>query len=105
MIWAALTVAGKWLKMVPREVWYALAAAALLWWIDHRAYDRGYQARTAEYEAEARKAVERARVADQAAGDTVDETRTEVEQGNEDARNAARDSDDPLRAGLDRLRQ
>lgn len=105
MIFAALLKGWNILKLIPREVWYFLAAAALAWFVDHRAYQRGYGDSEAEHAELARKAAERARVADSAANDTVTRTTDEVEKGNDDARKAAEGSDDPLRAGLDRLRR
>lgn len=88
------------LKGVPSGVWVAIAAALLLWWIDNRAYDRGYSDRTAEYEQAAREAAERAREADGFSRAKSDETRTTVEEGNEQARSAADGSDDPLADAL-----
>lgn len=35
-------------KSLPREVWYALAALAFLWWFAGMQYDRGYEARALE---------------------------------------------------------
>lgn len=98
-------ILGIWgfLKNLPREVWYIAAAAALLWWIDARAYDRGYDARTAEYEQQSRRAQERARAADGQARQTVSDITDRVEAGNERAREAANGSD-PLGDALRSLR-
>lgn len=88
------------LKSVPKEVWYLIAAALLIWWIDNRAYDRGYEAATVQFEELARKAQERAREADNDARGASDTTRNNVEAGNQRARDAASQSDDPLGDGL-----
>lgn len=104
MIMAFLSSAWGFLGKVPREVWYALAAAALLWWVDHRAYDRGWADRDAIAQEEARRAVEAGREADGFSRAASDNTRNEVEATNEQARSSADGSDDPLRAGLDSLR-
>lgn len=100
----AFGAAWDFLKQVPREIWYALAAAAFLWWFAGAQYERGYDKRDAEYAEAARKAAEQARVADGKAREAADTTRTTVEEGNEDARTAADGSDDPLRDGLNSLR-
>lgn len=50
-------------------------------------------------------ATKTAREADQAAQTAVEAKRAEVEQGNRNAQAAARDSDDPLRDGLNSLRR
>lgn len=95
-----LATAWAFLKGVPREVYYALAAIAALWW----AYSAGQDAKQAEWDEHTRKALESAREADSAAGEAVTETRNEVEARNAEARNAANGSDDPLRDGLSSLR-
>lgn len=92
------------LKMVPREVWYALAALAVVWFYGNQRYDAGRDECRAEYAEAAREAIEQARQADAVAGEAIQATKDEVEQKNDEARNAAAGSDDPLRAGLDRLR-
>lgn len=95
---------GDFLKSVPSGVWVALAAALLIWWIDSRAYDRGFEAATVQFEEAARKAVGRARRADGAARAKSDETRNNVEADNERARESADGSDDPLKSVFDSLR-
>lgn len=92
-----------WLAFVPREVWYLLAAGLLVWWIDARAYDRGYAARTAEYEKAARKAQEVARAADEEA-DTQRGEDDARNQENDDARNDAIDNAGRLGLNCQRLR-
>lgn len=104
MILSFLAPLWGFMKGVPREVWYGIAAVLLFLWIANAQYDRGYQARSVEYERAAREAQERARAADQSAGETVATTRNDTEQGNEQARQAADGSDDPLRSGFDSLR-
>lgn len=44
----ALVGIKKFLELVPREVWYALAFAFAVWWAYDWAYDRGYDARDVE---------------------------------------------------------
>lgn len=89
------------LKGIPREVWYAAAIAAALWW----AYGAGQDAKQAEWDEFTRKAEQAAREADSAAGEAVTETINTVEAENAEARNAANGSDDPLRSALDSLRK
>lgn len=66
------------------------------------------QAKIAKMEAAqekaARKAVERAREADDTAGQVSAGRKQQIEEGNERAKEAARNSDDPLRDGLNSLR-
>ena len=101
-----LTRAAGYLSGFTFKFWLAVCAALLacLPVAYCKGHGDGENAASAEYEAAARKAVERAREADTAAGETVTETRNEVENGNERARNAANGSDDPLRDGLGSLR-
>jgi len=89
---------------LPRWV-HAMAGAAarvgafFLWLHFH---DRGV---IADHEANitAQVQVQTSEAADQASSAVVAK-QTEVERRNDEARNAARDSDDPLKSGLDRLR-
>lgn len=76
-----------------------LGIAALLWLHFH---DKGVIDR---HEAKVTQAIatQSAQAAD-AAASAVSQTRSTVEQTNDDARNAAARSNDPLRAGLGRLR-
>lgn len=77
----------------------ASALAFLLWLAMH---DRGV---IADHEAEVTKQVEAtSSAAATVAASAAAETRSEVEKANDDARDAAAGSDDPLKSGLDRLR-
>ena len=106
MIWAIASSVLGWIKKnVPREVWYALGVLALLWFVYSHGESVGYDKRDAEYDEAARIAAEKAREADAAAAGAVDQSKSEVEQGNEHAREAANGSDDPLRDGLNSLRR
>lgn len=96
-----LLTAWTFLKGVPKEVYYGIAALAALWW----AYGAGQDAKQAEWDKFTRKAEQAAREADRAAGEAVTETINEVEAGNAKAREAANGSDDPLRSAFDSLRQ
>jgi hypothetical protein len=51
---------GKAASRVPREVWYALAVAALAWWIHHDGVKAGRLAERATWEAAAEKAAAQA---------------------------------------------
>ena len=108
MTWLAIKLffgnALGFLSKVPREVWYILGAALLLWLAYNQGNSAGYAKRNAEYATAARIAAEKARKGDQAARDTVDAVNSTVEAENEAARNAAEGSDDPLADGLDALR-
>lgn len=100
MIFAAFTA-------LPRGVKLALAAFAGLllawglWSLWLRSHDRAVIER--HEEAITAKTSERASDAATDATEAVADTKARVEQENEDARNAADGSDDPLRAALDRL--
>lgn len=74
-----------------------LSLAGWLWWHDRQviAQDR------LEAAAEARRIDA---IADDVAGQIAASEAATTEQENDDARKAAADSDDPLRAGLERLR-
>lgn len=78
----------------------ALACVALL--TVHKCAVR--EAVEADRAAQAAKVLEQARGADEASRGVVDGVKTEVERKNEESRKAADGSDDPLRAGLERLR-
>ena len=100
----ALAMARAFLSKVPWQLWLVIGAALALWF----AYSRGHSASDADNLAETakidRKALETARAADSAAITSVDATRTEVEQANDNARNAANNGSDPLADGLRSLR-
>ncbi len=90
---------------LPRWAHIALGAWALIiavLMLHKCAVSDAVKADRSEASAEATKT---AREADQAAQGTVEAKQTEVEQGNRNAEAAARDSDDPLRAGLNSLRR
>ncbi|MFN3456922.1 MAG: hypothetical protein ACK4Z8_05025 [Novosphingobium sp.] len=80
----------------------AVVVAALALYAAFRWYVAGEveQARQADAAAVARVDA----IADDVAGQVAASQAAAVEQENDDARKAAADSDDPLRAGLDRLR-
>lgn len=99
-----LATAWAFLKGVPREVWYVLAAGLALYAYGEARHKAGESEVRAEWAEATRKAVEAAREADSAAGEAVTETINEVEAGNAQARDAASGSDDPLAAGLNSLR-
>lgn len=84
--------------------WLAIIIAlAVLLGIAKCSYDRSI---IDAHEAETAAKVEhKAREGDQAARGAADEIRTETEKSNDDARNAAAGSDDPLRDGLNSLRR
>lgn len=93
------------LKSVPWPVWAALALS-VAWLIDRNAqYNAGYEQRAAEQAETERKALEKAREADSASRDAVRQFNSELERQNDEAEKAAAGSDDPLRAGLDSLRE
>lgn len=91
-------------KRIPREVWYLLGVALFLWWFSGIQYDRGYDKRTAEYETARLEVIEKARKADAVGVSKAQAGKAATEAGNERAREAARDSEDPLRDGLGALR-
>ena len=92
------------IKGVPREVYYAIAAAIALLLIYNTGRNHGEADVQAAWDAATRAAIEQAREADDSAHEAIDNTRTEVEAGNAQARDAANGSDDPLRSALDSLR-
>lgn len=96
---AALGIA----KRIPREVYYLLGVGLFLWWFAGMQFDRGYGKRSDEYEAARLEAVQRAREADAEGISTAETVRNGVDAGNDRARDAARDSEDPLRDGLNTL--
>ena len=104
MIGLWLSSAWAFLKRVPWQI-YAGGVALLLGVGAYCAGDsNGYARRHAEQLEIERKALEKARGADAVAGETVKQSTDEVEQENDEAREAASGSDDPLKSGLDSLR-
>lgn len=88
-----------------RPLGYLAAAIALLalLWLLKAIYDHHV---ISDHEATIERQVEKkAREGGDAARGAVDQVRNETEAGNEEARNAAAGSDDPLRSGLDSLRR
>ena len=92
---------GRFIKGLPNEVWYVLAAL-LAWWVFSSHYEsKGYNKRTAEYaaviaEAE-KKAATGAIEAKEASQATVDAIKAE----NSRAVEAASECDDILKCGMD----
>lgn len=89
---------------LPRWVKLALAGAALLGlaFLLHKCAVRS--AVEADRDASKAEALETAREADEAAHGAAGNTRDAIERSNTDAKAAADRSDDPLAAGLERLR-
>lgn len=89
---------------LPRWAWYGIAgvaaAIAFLLWLNARE-----EAAVERDRAKARvETVERAREADTAAVGQIEAVQTKVERRNVKAREAAANSDDPLKDALDALR-
>lgn len=91
-------------KSLPRELWIGVGVVILLGLIAGLSYCAGGNAETAGQERASREAMETARGADDVAGKAVAEEIDKTEMENENARNAASGSDDPLRDGLNSLR-
>lgn len=88
MIWTALATIGGAAKRVPWQIWAIAGILLTAWlWGNHR-YSQGYDARTAEYEAAAQKAKDRARDADVKAADS----RALDTERNDDADDARREA-------------
>lgn len=90
------------LRKIVAYIGLAIAAIALLALAKHfydNAVERRYEAKV---QAHVTKATE---AANAAATEAVTATKTEVDRTNEDARNAASGSADPLKSGLDILRR
>lgn len=77
-----------------------LAITAFMLWLDHREK----AAVNADRAQAAVEVLDTARRADAAAVATTAAIQTKVEKSNDEARNAARNSDDPLRDGFGKLR-
>lgn len=90
-------------KAVPWQVWALLFALAVAWLWGNSRYNDGVDDTRAEYARAAAQAVENARKADAAGVGKADAGKTAVEVGNAKAREAARGSADPLKAGLDAI--
>ena len=93
----ALTGLPRWAQALGGAV--LLIAAFLIWdWLDDRAAIRAHEGRIAG------EVAEQASAAATSAAAAVNQTQTEVDQTNDQARRAAAGSNDPLKSGLDRLR-
>lgn len=91
-------LATLWRLRVPIVI---VLAAALLWWALDRYVDAAVKG---DRQASAIAVHEADAIADDVAGQVAASHAATTEQENRDARQAATDSDDPLRAGLDQLR-
>lgn len=104
MIWAALTAVRGFLAKLPWQIWAVLGAFVIVF----LAYTAGKREGHAQCEAKhaeiAARAVATARKADGEALGTVKGTKDAVEAENAKARDAAKDSEDPLKDGLGALR-
>lgn len=103
MIWAFLSARG--FLGLAKGIWVAIALAALIGgfalWLANEKRD-AVEADRARSNAEA---LARARGADEAGLARTGQEREAIEAQNEEARRAAEQSDDPLKAGLDKLRE
>jgi len=99
-----LTAARAFLGKIPREVYYAIAAAVALLLIYNTGRNHGEADVQAAWDAATRAAIQQGRDADESAREAIDNTRQSTEQTNDEAREAASGSDDPLRSGLNSLR-
>lgn len=82
-----------------------LVAALALWWAYSWAYDNGRDDERARWEAAAAKVVAADAKADAAGTVAAAETKGQIDDGNERAKQAAAGSDDALAAGFDSLRK
>ncbi|WP_230487609.1 hypothetical protein [Novosphingobium sp. ES2-1] len=87
-----------WRLRVPIAI---ILAATLLWWALDRYVDGAIENDRQE---SANAALEADAIADDTAGQVASAHASQFAKENDDARKAALDSTDPLRAGLDRLR-
>ena len=100
-----MSIAGIWASFLGLPRWiHAALAGALAFGLWLHFHDRAV---IGKHEAAVTGAVaSQSASAGQAAGRAIDQSRNEVEQGNDQARDAAaRNPDDPLRAGLGQLRR
>jgi hypothetical protein len=104
MIWTALLAARSFLAKIPWQVWLVLAVLIAAWFWGNHQLERGKALTEAKYAAARAQAVAKARKADGVAVDTAAAGKASIEEGNDRAQEAASNSDDPLRAGLDSLR-
>lgn len=90
-------------KAVPWQVWLVLAVLLTAWLWGNSRYNDGVEDTHAEYARAAAQAVENARKADAAGVGKAEAGKDAVEASNAKAREAARGSADPLKAGLDAI--
>lgn len=90
-------------EWIARGAFLALAALAL-WLAYCWAWDRGRDDERAKWEAAAEHLEDADAAADAKAVDVAHDAKETIDAQNDEARAAAADSDDKLRAGLDRLR-
>lgn len=99
-----LLKAWEWFTDDPWRLFVLVAAVfALLWWRADARADRLASELQALRDASA-AVVEADKAADAEARDVAAQTKGEIDAGNQRAADAARDSDDPLKSGLDSLR-
>lgn len=91
MIWAPIAAIGAFLKRLPWQVWAIAAILVTSWVWGEIQHDRGYDKRTAEYEAAQRKEEARARKDDAKAAQRREENRIKNE-GKDNARQEAIDN-------------
>ena len=104
----ALSIGWEWLTAKPSRIVVAVLVglcAFLCWRLSAIDGDRdGWRTRAEGYEAAAKAVAEANEKASAIGIVTAAEVRKDIDDANERAREAAARSDDPLRAGLDRLR-
>ena len=93
------------LARVPGWLWVALAVVFACVLAALFVADRERKAVEADRSVSRGKVLERARDADERAHGAGEATRDEIEAGSQAAREAAAQSDDPLRAAMDKLRE
>lgn len=103
MILTWLAPIWQFLKSVSREVWYLIAAALLLWWVYNLGYGEAEEDMRAQQAEEARQIAEKTRNADEVARGAVAREKATSDEKTERAREAARNSEDPLRDAMREL--
>lgn len=92
------------LRAIPWQVWLVAAGLLTGWLYGNHRYGEGVEDTDAKYAVARAKTVEKARSADAVGVDTAQAGKASVEAKSEAAREAARDSDDPLRDAMEALR-